>query len=470
MGKKKVLLFNNPVVREKFDKAEEGNTTPRIGVASIAAYLLSKGINVGVIDTQDIAKVRAELKEGDPGFVGIPAYTPEVYDSAYTAGIVRDVLPNAAIVVGGPHPSAMLRETLAEFTVFDIAVAGEGEFTMYEICSGQTLEGIKGIAYRGGGNEVIANCARPVVSNLDELPFPAWELYDMGKYTVAEDQSEGILSFKDKRKRVAVQVEAARGCPFDCIFCFRIAGRNLRYRTPGKVVDEIERNVKRYGRIKIYFVEGTFGVNKEKTMELCEGIKRRGLDKEIIWEASSRVDVIDEEALRKMKDAGCKNIGLGVESGDPEILMKIGKNTTPEEIMRAVRLCNRVGIPVGTTFILGHPYETDESIKRTIKFAKTLPVATANFAIMVPFPGTKVRDMAKEGIGGLRIKSSDWRYYGKQTGHAMDLVQIPYERLLKYQNRAYMEFYLRPGRLKHFFNHLTWDRAVFAVRRIAGLN
>ena len=270
MGYKKVLLFNNPVIREKFDKAEEGNTTPRIGVASIAAYLQSKGISVGVIDTQDIAEVMAELREANPGFVGIPAYTPEVYDSAYTADIVREVLPDAVIVVGGPHPSAMLRETLEEFTVFDMAVAGEGELTMYEICSGKAPEGIKGMAYRGGGNEVIANCARPVVSNLDELPF-CWELYDMGNtwwpktsqraYSASRTKEE--LPFR-QRLRLSVRLH----------ILLQNRGRNLRYRSPEKVVDEIERNVKRYGRIKIYFVEGT-SVNK-KTMELCEGIKGEG--------------------------------------------------------------------------------------------------------------------------------------------------------------------------------------------------
>jgi radical SAM superfamily enzyme YgiQ (UPF0313 family) len=236
------------------------------------------------------------------------------------------------------------------------------------------------------------------------------------------------------------------------------------------VVDEIERNVQRYGSIKIFFIEGTFGVDKNKTLQLCGGIIKRGLNKKIVWEVSSRVDVVDKEVLLRMKEAGCKNLGFGIESGDPEILKKIGKNTNPEKIIEAINLCNEVGIQVGTTFILGHPYETDESIMKTINFAKRLPVATTNFAIMVPFPGTEVREMAKKNIGGLKIRTNDWRYYGKQVGYSMELEQIPYNRLLSYQDKAYCEFYLRPERIKYFLQHLTWKRLSFALKRIIGRN
>ncbi len=466
---KRVLIFNSPLIRDKMDKVEEGNDTPRIGIASISAYLLERGISVNIIDSQDINTIKTKLIEDSPDIVGIPAYTPEINDSAYTASVVKEVIPEVTIVVGGPHPSAMVKETLEEFNVFDIAVKGEGEETMAEISKGNPLESIKGIAYRDKDGTVKVNDQRPTIPNLDDIPFPAWHLYDMDKYRISEDQREGIFNFTHRRNRVAIQIEAARGCPFDCIFCFRIAGRSLRYRSPDAVVDEIGRNVERYGSIKIYFVEGTFGINRNKTVQLCDGIIKRDLNKKVIWEASSRVDIIDKEVLLKMKESGCKNLGFGIESGDPEILRKIGKNTNPDEIVKAANLCNEVGIRVGATFILGHPYETDESIMKTIKFAKKLPVATANFAIMVPFPGTKVREMAKENVGGLRIRSNDWRYYGKQVGYSMDLEQIPHEKLLAYQNRAYMEFYLRPMRIKYFLHHLTWDRVRFAAKRIMGM-
>jgi radical SAM superfamily enzyme YgiQ (UPF0313 family) len=468
MGNKKVTLFNSPLIGEKIDKAEEGNEIPRIGIASLAAYLLDRGVSVNIIDSRDTEIIGVRLMENSPDIVGIPAYTSEIHDSAYTAKIVRKLLPEATLVVGGPHPSAMPMETLEEFDVFDIAVAGEGEQTMMELSLNNSLESIKGIAYRAKDGAINVNEPRPVISNLDDIAFPAWHLYDMGKFRVSEDQREGILDFGYKKRRMAIQVEAARGCPFDCIFCFRIAGRLLRYRSPEMVVDEIEKNADRYGPVKIYFIEGTFGIDKEKTVQLCDAIIKRGLNRKIIWEASSRVDVVDKHVLLKMRESGCRNLGFGIESGDPEILRKIGKNTDPKKIVDAIELCNEVGIQVGTTFILGHPYETHDSIVRTIKFARKLPVATANFAIMVPFPGTKVREMAQGNIGGLKIRSNNWRYYGKQVGYSMELEQIPHEKLLAYQNRAYMEFYLRPRRLKYLLHHLTWDRAKFAAKRIVG--
>lgn len=470
MSNKKVVLFNSPLIQRKFDKVEEGSNTPRIGIASIAAYLLKKKIDVRIIDSQDINIVEQRLRAYSSDIVGIPAYTSEIYNSAFTARIVKKLLPKATIVVGGPHPSALPRETLDEFPVFDIVVAGEGEQTMAEIAAGYPCESIKGIVYRSEDRLIQINEPRSVIPNLADIPFPAWHLYEMDKYRVSEDQREGIFNLRYKKNRVAIQIESVRGCPFDCIFCFRIAGKSLRYRPSEMVVDEIERNVQRHGFIKIFFVEGTFGIDKNKTLQLCDGIIKRGLNKKIIWEASSRVDVIDKEVLIKMKESGCRNLGFGLESGDPEILKKIGKNTNPEKIIEAINLCNEMGIQVGTTFILGHPYETEDTIIKTINFAKRLPVATTNFAIMVPFPGTEVREMAKKNIGGLRIRTDDWRYYGKQIGYSMGLEKIPYKKLLLYQNRAYLEFYFRPGRIGYFLKHLTWGRILFAIKRLFGRN
>jgi len=463
---KRVILFNKPLIKNRLDKAEEADNGPRIGIASMAAYLLKNKIEVDIIDTEDAGSARKRLKEYNPDLVGIPAYTPEVYDSAYTAQIIKETLPKSIVVVGGAHPSAMRKETLEEFGIFDIAVAGEGEQVLLDIASAKPLEAIEGIAYRDKDGSIKSNGPRTKLLDLHDIPFPDWNLYDMDRYRVPEDQGEGIFSSRNKKNRIAIQIEFARGCPFDCIFCFRISGKSIRYRPPSAVAEEIKKNVERYGHIKVYFIEGTFGIDRNMTLQLCDAIMEKGLNRKIIWEASSRVDVVNKEMLVRMKEAGCRNIGFGIESGDPDILRKVGKNTTPQKIIDAINLCNQVGIQVGTTFILGHPYETRASIIKTIKFAKRLPVATTNFAIMVPFPGTEVRRMAVDNVGGLRIRSNDWRYYGKQIGYAMELEQIPHKELLSLQNRAYFEFYFRPGRIKYFLKHLTWGRIAFACKRL----
>lgn len=456
--KNQVILFNSPWIKKKEDIVEEDNTHLRIGIASIAAYLKSNNIDVTIIDSNDINEIKEKIKEYNPDIVGFPAYTFEIFDSAETATIVKKIKPQVLVVVGGAHPSAMPKETLEEFPVFDVAVFGEGEQTLLEIAKGVEFKNIRGIAYRDSG-QIIQNEKRELIEDLNFLPFPAWDLYDLKKY-------------KDKRGEnfLYLPVESARGCPFSCIFCYRIAGKIMRYKIPEKIVDEIENNIKKYNANKIYFVEGTFGVNKKHTIALYDEIIKRKITGKVSFEVSTRVDVIDKEILSKMKEVGVVDIGFGIESGDDFILKKVGKNTSREIITNAIKMCKDAGFKVGATFIIGHPYETKESILKTIKFAKKLPIVTANFAIMVPFPGTEVRKLAVDNVGGLRIRTNNWRLYGKQIGEAMELDTVPRDKLIKLQNKAYRDFYLTPKRWRYLLRHLTINRLLYAFKRLIGLD
>ena len=456
--KKHVVLFNSPWIKKKEDIVEEDNTHLRVGIASMAAYLRSSGINVAIIDSDDIDEIKRKIEEYDPDIVGFPAYTFEIFDSAETATIVKKIKPRALVVVGGAHPSAMPKETLEEFPVFDVVVFGEGEQTLLEIAKGVEFKNIRGIAYRDS-DQIVQNEKRELIEDLNLLPFPAWDLYDLKRYK--NTRGENFLY---------LPVESARGCPFNCIFCYRIAGKVMRYKTPGKIVDEIENNIIQYSAAKIYFVEGTFGVNKKHTINLYDEVMKRGLTGKVSFEVSTRVDVIDKEILSKMKEVGVVDIGFGIESGDDFILKKVGKNTSREIITNAIKMCNEAGFKVGATFIIGHPFETRESILKTIKFAKNLPIVTANFAIMVPFPGTEIRKLALDNVGGLKIRTNNWRLYGKQIGEAMELENIPRNELIKLQNKAYRDFYLTLKRFPYLLKHLTFNRLFYAFKRMIGLN
>jgi len=461
--KKKVLLFNSPIIKEKMDKLEMGNAFPRIGIASIAAYLKEKGIKVKVFDPtgESSSKITLTLRRFNPDIVGIPSFTSEIYDANETARFVKKINPKIFSVVGGAHPSALPRRTLGEFYFFDAVVFGEGERTVLDLAQGKPLNKILGLAYRVG-DEIKVNPRRPLIKSFDDLPFPAWELFDLDKY---RGGSIGT-GFKKSGRRLEIPVEGARGCPFNCNFCFRVNGRVIRFKTPEKIIEEIKRAVDKFDATNIFFVEGTFAINKQDTERLCDLLIKTGLNKKITWSTGGRVNILDEELLKKMKESGCVFIGYGAESGDQEMLDRMGKQITTKQIAESFKLCRKIGIVAEANFIIGHPFETEEKVLKTIKFARNLDADYANFAIMVPFPGTEVYEIAKKGIGGLRLLTYDWRLYGKQIGAALESDQLPREKLIRLQNKAYLNFYLTSRRLPLFLKRLTPDRIFGAIKRI----
>jgi anaerobic magnesium-protoporphyrin IX monomethyl ester cyclase len=462
---KKVFLFNSPIIREKIDKLEMGNAFPRIGIALMAAHLKENGIKVKVFDPTGESKKRmiSLIKRFNPDIVGIPAFTSEIYDANETARLVKEVNPRVFTVVGGSHASALPKRTLEEFYFFDALIFGEGEETILDIAQGKSLNKILGLAYRVNG-QVKVNRARPLIKNLDKLPMPAWELFDLEKY---RGGSLGT-GFKKSGRQLEIPVEGARGCPFNCNFCFRVCGRVIRFKSPERIIEEIERAVNKFGATSIFFVEGTFAVKKRDSEKLCDLLIETGLNEKITWSTGGRVNVLDENLLRKMKKSGCDFLGYGVESGDQEMLDKMGKQTTIKQVVKSFKLCREIGINAEANFIIGHPFETEKKVLKTIRFARNLDADYANFAIMVPFPGTEVYEMAKKGIGGLRLLTYDWRVYGKQIGAALESDQLPRKKLIKLQNQAYWQFYTTPRRLPLLIKRLTPGRVIGALKRILG--
>jgi radical SAM superfamily enzyme YgiQ (UPF0313 family) len=456
-----VVLFNSPVISSKEDVIEMSGGCPRIGIASIAAYLLENGIDVSIVDPEIEGLDLDEIQGMQPDIVGIPAYTEEVLDAAAIAKGVKEICPGTIVVVGGPHPSAIPEETLKEFGSFDIAVVGEGEFALLDIALKKPLEMIPGIAYRDGAS-IRQNQARHEISDINSLPLPAWHLYYLNAY-----RGGGLSSgFAKKNRLLELPVEGARGCPYGCAFCFRIAGRRVQIRSPKRVIDDVARCVHEFKAERIYFVEGTFAVNRRLAIEVCDEIMNSGLQREITWSAGPRVDTVDFELLQKMKGAGCDFLGFGVESGDPQILKLIGKNTSTEQAIEVFKMCKKLGIKTEANFIIGLPGETNESISRTIELAKRLEADYANFAILVPFPGTEVYKMACDGPGDIKVKSKDWKLYGKQVGEAIEHANFLPGELKKLQMKAYRSFYLRPSKVRALAGRLSVGRIAYGLKHL----
>ncbi|MDD5032960.1 MAG: cobalamin-dependent protein [Candidatus Pacebacteria bacterium] len=456
-SKMDILLIYPPIsVNERYSSnvGKAGGNLAPLGIANVAAYLREKGFNTGIIDAvaenytiNDLAK---KILEINPRVVGISALTSNFFRAVAVAKEIKKILPDALVIIGGHHAAIMPLEIMRENECFDILVKGEGELTAKEVMEEYKKFGwnredflkkcgqIKGIYFKSG-DEVIFTGDRDMIENLDALPFPARDLLPMDKYLPLPNQY--------KRAPVANMV-AIRGCVFNCTFCSSASmfGRKIRLMSPERTVNEIEYLIKEYGVKEISFWDDAITVSREWMMKFCDLILEKGID--ITWTCYSRVNTVDEELLRKMKNAGCWNIFFGFESGDQKLLDNIDKRITLEQIEKANDLCKKVGIEVRASFMLALPGETPELGQKTIDFAKKLNPDYAQFSVTTPYPGTRLYDEA-EKYGTLTKNFSEY--------HGWSPVFVPFgyknrEEIEKIEKRAMRQFYMRPayiwGRIK----------------------
>lgn len=415
---------------------------PHIGVAYVAAAFVRAGADVGVVDSPaeqlGLDDVMRRVSEFRPHVVGFTASTYQIHEAAGVARAVRERFPDARIILGGYHASALPERTLNEFPCFDMAFYGESEPAAAEytgrLRNCEPVHDIDGTAARINGG-VRLNPPAPRPEDLDALPLPAFDLMPLHRY-------RGFYSLWSRRDR-PLTFCSARGCPFHCIFCFKSTGDRIRMQSVDSMMNEMKRDVEQLGATQIVFTDEIFTYNKPRIKEFCERMQQTGYNKRVWWVCQDRVDLADAETLRLMKLAGCTTVSYGIESGSTEILKSIKKNVNLEQAIAAIRTTREAGIWADTNFIIGHPGETDATVRETINFALSLNPDSTSFAILCPFPGTKVADMAKAGQGGLRLLSEDWSTYGKQVGEALELENMPRARLEHYHRMAYRKFYLR---------------------------
>lgn len=438
--KPKVLLVYPPI--SKMDRYGSelgvfGGKQIPLGVFCLAAYLRQQGYSVQALDAEarDLTNedVVAELHTGGYGVLGISSTTVAFHRSLELAQAVKAARPETVVVLGGPHVSSQPEQPL-QFDAFDYAVRNEGEVTLdalLQVIANQGHpSGVRGLIYRRNGNVVVNPC-RPYIADLDTLPFPAYDLIpDMRIYSPPP--------FNYKRLPVA-NLMTSRGCPNACTFCENTTfGRQFRMRSAQSIVEEIEFLMTRHGAREISFVDDTFTVRRSRIYEIFDLARQRGL--KFPWSCMSRINTVDEDLLRFMRDNGCWYISFGIESADEEILRTIRKNITPAAVERVVEACRRLGIVTKGFFMIGHPRETVETIEKTIAFAKRIPLRHVVVTINTPMPGTEQYQHAHE-YGTL--DESDWKRFNYWKPVFVPHGLTP-EILLAKQQQFIREFYLRP--------------------------
>ena len=393
----RVLLISTPYPLEE-------NPIPSLSLSYLAAVLQKEGIEVQMLDLLVAQysgdKIRHKLEEYQPQVVGATCVTLNYPTAARILKVCKDFDPGIVTVIGGPHVSFALKETLLRAPWIDVVVIREGERTLVELIRalerGTGFGQVAGIAFRED-KRVVQTEPRPPIENLGELPLPARHLLPLSKYRALVAPCNIITS---------------RGCPYGCIFCSgrRIFGRKVRFRHPKLVVDELEVIHKELSFEKINIVDDTFTANHRHARDVCDEIIRRNLD--IQWTAFARVDTVTPELVEIMKAAGCSYVLFGVESGSQEILNTIKKGITVDDVRKGVKITTEAGIGVFASFILGLPGESPETARQSVAFAKELRSeygAKYGFHLLSPLPGTELYEKAEEY--GLRILTRNWARY-----------------------------------------------------------
>lgn len=391
----KVLLISPPLsmAKQAGSLKDIANVLPTLGIGYIAAMLEKSGVNVNIIDcigapitTEEMLGRISKIR---PDVIGVTSTILTINTVHQLAREIKKIFPDIPIVLGGPQICSIPEKTFLEGP-YDIGVIGEGEFTMIELVRAlmdgrSDLGGIKGLILKKDGKAVY-NAPRPYIQDLDVLPFPARHLYPP------------LSSYKPVpasylKKPVALAI-SSRGCPYQCIFCDRkVFGNKFRAHSSKYVVDEMEHCMKVHGAREIRFMDDTFTLDIKRVDGICEELFRRKI--KVPWSCLTRVNTVNLEILRKMKRAGCWQVLYGIESGDQRILDRVKKGVTVEQNEIGVRLAKKAGLSARATFIFGLPGENAETIKKTVEFAKRVPLDVVNFFTLILFPGNELYSIAK---------------------------------------------------------------------------
>jgi len=357
--------------------------------------------------------------------------TPTINEDLITSKYLKEnSKKDYKIILFGPHCSIYPQEILEQNYFIDSIILGEFEITMLEIVSGKNYELIDGIAYRRNNN-IIINPKTKYIENLDDLPFPAWDKFNLKYYEDHLYHSPSMI------------IVASRGCPFQCTFCLWpnvMYGHKQRRRSPQNICDEIEVLIDRYNVKEIRFDDDTFALNKEWVIAICNEIIKRKLNKKIIWSCFGHFVQDNEEMYSSMAKAGCEMICFGLETASEKLLKYIKKNISLEKVKRVLAICRKYNIKSFVDFMIGFPYETKEDIEKSIKFAKEINPDLIQISKVVIYPGT---EMYQQGIKENFLRyPNEWEKYNSEYL----LISSPFltpEELNKLYLKFWRSFYLR---------------------------
>lgn len=467
-------------------RSRENMVWPQVSLAQMAA-MLHPTYTVKVVDANAERMSWAEFTEiinqCKPRYYMTQVTAPTLENDMFGAFLAK--ARGAKTIAFGTHVTPIPRETLSAYPALDFVLVGEPDLTIRDLMDhldGKIdqrspeiellfdkhdmlykpsfhedgtvdLSGIKGMAWRNNG-EIVINPTRPFIHDLDAMPMPMHELLPLQEYRMP--LIKGAFTF----------IVTSRGCPAGCTYCIKHVNYQYtaRVRSPENIMEELWK-LKKLGINNIHMYADLFTVNREQVMGLCKLMIEQKIN--LRWTCNSRVDYVDEELLNMMAKAGCWLISWGLESGNEQILKHAKKGAYPEKAQASLTAARKAGIKNWGYFIIGLPGETEASIRDTIDFSKRMPLDIALFHVAAPYPGTPFFfEVVKNGWfrPGTR-----WEQVDMDKGTVLDYPDLPAEKLLYWQKRAFREWAFRPGPVMTYFKMLMSDVSTLKSALSVGL-
>ncbi len=456
------VFFINPPFKAEYGKFSRENRSPAVTKSGTLYYPLwliyaaavaeKAGFEVEFLDApakplnheQSIQYVK---EHGDhTKLIVINTSTPSIYNDMDFGLEVKNMYPDAKLILVGTHPSALPEETLNYNLNIDAVAKREYDNIVLEMAKAiqdkKDLSTVKGLVYRGKDGKIHENENVAYITNIDEIPFASKfikEHLDVRDY------------FFSAAEYPEIQIFTGRGCPCRCNYCVYpqiMHGRAYRMRSPENVIEELIYIRDNFPDVKeIVFEDDTFTIDQKRVIDICNLMIENGLNKRFKWLCNARVN-LNYETMKKMKEAGCRLIIPGMESGSQEILNNIHKGTTLKQIREYVKSAKKAGLLIHACYMVGNEGETKETMKETLKLALELNTDTAQFFPLIPYPGTEAYDWAKKNG---YIKGTYEEYCKPDGTHncVINLPNISSEELVNFCDEARRKYYLRPRYIFH---------------------
>jgi len=441
--KKKILLIYPPApIMNREDRCQQPVQNPLVVyplpptdlmyMAAVAEeitepfYYEPKIVDYSLTKGNAFDAFKEDLKEFKPDFLVVNIASTRLKEDLLVLDVAKEILPEITTIVKGALFLTSNTDVLYDYKSLDLIMVGEVEETFKEILEEVPLHDIKGLCYRDGFVAKFTG-ARSFVEDLDDLPFPARHLVNNSLYR------------RPDNNKIQAVIKVSRGCPHHCFFCLAtpVSGSEVRMRSVDNIVEEIKECIDSYGIKNFLFLSDLFNADREWVLDLCEKIIDSDID--IFWSANVRADNVDEEMVELMYDAGCSLVTIGVESGSQYILDKIGKTITIDQVIDTVKMFREMGIKVYNYFVIGLPWDNENTIEDTIEFAMLLNTDFVSFYTATPLLGSRYYKFAIENhllTGG---ESFEDAYYKP----VVDTLCITKERVFELQKQAVKRYYLR---------------------------
>ncbi|MBN1346222.1 MAG: B12-binding domain-containing radical SAM protein [Phycisphaerae bacterium] len=422
-------------------------TTPPMGILYLAGYLRSKrDVDLRLVDQRaencSVDELADTAIRFEADVVGLSSITTSSHMLADLTTKIRQGLPNALIVLGGPHPTAFGAEAMVG-TQADAAVVGEGEVSFELVIrahlDGANLSQVPGLIWRDKDGHIVTNTGRvPLVENLDDLPFPAYDLINVKDYW-------RLQSLAPIGRRTYISLVSSRGCPYQCMWCHDVFGKKHRAHSPERIVDEIQQYQRQWGMNEVEFLDDVFNLSRKRVIAFCELAQRKGVKFKIAFPNAVRTDILTQNVVDALVDTGLYYSAFALETASPRLQEFTGKHLSVPKFLEGVEMAVRRGVFSNGLAMLGFPTETEDELKLTIDTMVDSPLHIGSFFTVTPFPKTRLYELVKETHPG----KLDGLSYANASYAAIQVncSAMPDEVLFAHQRRANLRFFLKPSRV-----------------------